>query len=123
VGSVRSATKNDLLSRAFQAVTAAGAQRQEVTFVVHDDGPVGLDGVRAVFDDDRVVSDAGVVLAATLAQRLGIEDLVQRFVRLRRDRPGASVEGRVTDATRAGRRSVDLRESTRPMGEVEEARR
>jgi hypothetical protein len=35
--------------------------------VVHDDGPVGLDGVRVCFDDDRVVADAGIALVATLA--------------------------------------------------------
>ena len=34
-----------------------------------------------------------------------------------------SVEGEVTDATRAGRGCVDLRESTRPLVEVEEAGR
>jgi hypothetical protein len=62
--------------------------------MVHDVGPVGLDGVRVAFDDERVVSDAGIALTATLAQRLGIEGLVQRFVRLRRDRPGASNAGR-----------------------------
>jgi len=62
--------------------------------VVHDDGPVGLDGVEVAFDDERVVSDAGIALVATLAQRLGIEGLVQRFVRLRCDRPGASNAGR-----------------------------
>lgn len=62
--------------------------------MVHDDGPVGLDRVRVVFDDERVVSDAGIVLAATLAQRLGIEALVDRFVLLRPDRPGAHNAGR-----------------------------
>ncbi len=62
--------------------------------MVHDDGPVGLDRVRVVFDDERVVSDAGVALAATLAQRLGIEGLVDRFVRLRPERPGARNAGR-----------------------------
>src|SRR6266487_605351 len=62
--------------------------------MVHDDGPVGLDRVRVVFDDERVVSDAGVALAATLAQRLGIEGLVDRFVRLRAERPGARNAGR-----------------------------
>ena len=50
--------------------------------MVHDDGPVGLDQVRVAFDDERVVSDAGIALAATLAQRLGIEGLVDRFVLL-----------------------------------------
>jgi hypothetical protein len=61
---------------------------------VHDDGPVGLDGVRVEFDDERVVSDAGVMLVATLAQRLGIEALAGSLVRLRRDRPGAANVGR-----------------------------
>ena len=62
--------------------------------MVHDDGPVGLDGVKVAFDDERVVSDAGIVLAATLAARLGIGDLAQRFVRLRPKLPGASNAGR-----------------------------
>jgi hypothetical protein len=62
--------------------------------VVHDDEAVGLDGLNVVFDDQRVVSDAGIVLVATLAQRLGIEDLAGRLVRLRRDRPGAANAGR-----------------------------
>ena len=62
--------------------------------MVHDGGPVGLDGVQVRFDDERVVSDAGIALAATLAERLGIEALVGRFVRLRPDRPGASSAGR-----------------------------
>jgi Transposase DDE domain group 1 len=75
-------------------VTAAGARRQEVTFVVQDDGPVGLDGVRVEFDDERVVSDAGLMLLATLAARLGIEELARRFVRLRPMLPGASNAGR-----------------------------
>jgi Transposase DDE domain group 1 len=62
--------------------------------MVHDDGPVGLDGVRVCFDDERVVSDAGVMLVATLAQRLGVEALAGGLVRLRRDRPGAANAGR-----------------------------
>src|SRR3954451_8157341 len=73
---------------------AAGACSQEVTFMVQDDEPVGLDGVRVCFDDQRVVSDAGVALVATLAQRLGIEALASRLVGLRRDRPGAANPGR-----------------------------
>jgi len=68
--------------------------RQEVTFVVHDDKPVGLDGVQVEFDDERVVSDAGVMLVATLARRLGVEALAGGLVRLRRDRPGAANAGR-----------------------------
>jgi hypothetical protein len=35
--------------------------------VVQDDGQVGLDRVRVVFDNRRAVSDAGIVLVATLA--------------------------------------------------------
>src|ERR1700689_4802018 len=62
--------------------------------MVQDDERVGLDGVRVVFDDDRVVSDAGVALVATLAGRLGVEALVGRFVRLRCDRPGGANAGR-----------------------------
>src|SRR5436190_8661201 len=62
--------------------------------MVHDDGPVGLDCVQVDFDDERVVSDAGVALVATLAERLGIERLAQRFLRLRNDRPGAANAGR-----------------------------
>lgn len=62
--------------------------------MVHDDGPVGLDGMRVCFDDDRVVSDAGIALVATLAVRLGLEALVARCVRLRPDRPGAANAGR-----------------------------
>ncbi len=62
--------------------------------MVHDDEPVGLDGVEVKFDDERVVSDAGVMLVATIVQRLGIEALARRLVRLRRDRPGAANAGR-----------------------------
>jgi hypothetical protein len=57
--------------------------------MVHDDGPVGLDAIAVAFDDERAVADAGVVLAATLAQRLGIEALVDAAVCLG-DRPGAA---------------------------------
>jgi hypothetical protein len=62
--------------------------------MVQDDEPVGLDGVEVVFDDERVVSDGGVMLVATVAQRLGIEALAGQLVRLRRGRPGAGNAGR-----------------------------
>jgi Transposase DDE domain group 1 len=62
--------------------------------MVNDEQSVGLDGVRVVFDDEKVVSDAGIALVATLGGRLGIERLVTQFVRLRRDRPGAANAGR-----------------------------
>src|SRR3954464_3992671 len=60
--------------------------------MVHVDGPVGLDGVAVCFDDERAVADAGIVLAATLAQRLGIEALVDERVVLG-ERDGAGNEG------------------------------
>src|SRR4051812_48698478 len=75
-------------------LAAAGACSQEVTFMVQDDEAVGLDGLRVEFDDERVVSDAGIALVATLAGRLGIELLAGRLVRLRGDRPGAANAGR-----------------------------
>jgi Transposase DDE domain group 1 len=61
---------------------------------VHDDEPVGLGGLQVRFDDERAVSDAGVMLVATLATRIGIEALAGRLVRLRPDRPGAANAGR-----------------------------
>jgi Transposase DDE domain group 1 len=84
--------KNDLLSRAFVGCVGQPGPAQEVTFVVHDDGRVGLDGVGVVFDDARAVADAGVVLPATLAGRLGIEALVEETVDLT-GRPGAGNPG------------------------------
>ena len=62
--------------------------------MVQDDGPVGLDGVQVMFNDERVVCDAGLMVLATLAARLGIEELAQRLVRLRPKRPGAGNAGR-----------------------------
>ncbi len=62
--------------------------------MVQDDEPVGLDGLEVKFDDERVVSDAGVMLVASVAERLGIEALAGQLVRLRRDRPGAANAGR-----------------------------
>jgi hypothetical protein len=62
--------------------------------VVQDDEPVGLDALKVCFDDERAVSDAGVMLVATLARRLGIEALAGQLVGLRRDRPGAANAGR-----------------------------
>jgi hypothetical protein len=46
-----------------------------------------LDAVKVSFDDERSVSGAGVLLVATLAQRLGLERLIGECVRL--GRPGA----------------------------------
>ena len=53
--------------------------------MVHDaadvpEGPANLDSVRVGFDEQRLVSDAGLLLTATLAERLGIEELVNESV-------------------------------------------
>jgi hypothetical protein len=50
-------------------------------------------GLVAVFDDDHAVANAGLLLPATLAQRLGIEAVVDQLVDLG-DRPGARRPGR-----------------------------
>lgn len=62
--------------------------------MVHEEEPVVVDRLSVEFDDERAVSDAGVVLVVTLAQRLGLEALAGCLVRLRRDRPGAANAGR-----------------------------
>jgi hypothetical protein len=51
------------------------------------------DATRVVFDDERVVANAGVLLVAVLAGRLGIEALVDSAVDLG-DRSGAANPGR-----------------------------
>ena len=51
------------------------------------------DATRVVFDDERVVANAGVLLPALLADRLGIEALIDQTVDLG-DRAGAANPGR-----------------------------
>jgi hypothetical protein len=51
------------------------------------------DATRVVFDDERAVANAGVLLPAVLADRLGIEALVDQMVDLG-DRAGAANPGR-----------------------------
>jgi hypothetical protein len=51
------------------------------------------DTMRVVFDDERAVANAGVLLPAVLADRLGIEAMVDRTVDLG-DRAGAAKPGR-----------------------------
>jgi hypothetical protein len=51
------------------------------------------DRSEVVFDDERLVVNAGIVLAVTLGRRLGIEALVDAAVKLG-GRPGASRPGR-----------------------------
>jgi hypothetical protein len=41
-----------------------------------------LDRLEVVFDDDRLVANAGLVLPGTLAQKLGVEALTDELVRL-----------------------------------------
>ena len=67
--------------------------------MVHDgadvpDGPASLDSVRVAFNEERLISDAGLLVTATLAQRLGIEELVNESVRLDPRLPGACLPGR-----------------------------
>ena len=67
--------------------------------MVHDGadvaaGPACLDSVRVAFDEPRLVSDAGLLLSATLADRLGIEELVNESVWLGYRVPGAALPGR-----------------------------
>ena len=57
-------------------------------------GPASLDSIRVEFDERRLVSDAGLLLSATLADRLGIEDLVNESVWLGYRVPGAALPGR-----------------------------
>jgi len=57
-------------------------------------GPRRLDGVRVVFDETALVSDAGLLLTATLAGRLGLETLVNESVWLGYGIPGAALPGR-----------------------------
>jgi len=60
--------------------------------MVHVDGPVGLDGVEVVFDDDNAIANAGIVLVSTLAQRLGVEQMADECVDLS-GRAGGGNEG------------------------------
>ena len=53
--------------------------------MVHDrsdvpEGPASLDSVQVRFDEQRLVSNAGLLVTATLADRLGIEQLVNESV-------------------------------------------
>ena len=61
--------------------------------MVNDRAGVVLDRLRVCFDDERAVANAGLLLPATLAARLGIEQLVNETVDLS-GRPGAARPGR-----------------------------
>ncbi len=49
--------------------------------MVDDDGPAGPNQVDVVFDDEHVVSDAGLVLCQTVAERLKLRALADECVR------------------------------------------
>jgi hypothetical protein len=57
-------------------------------------GPASLDSVGIEFSEQRLVSDAGLLVVATLAERLGLEALVNESVWLAYGTPGASLPGR-----------------------------
>ena len=56
-------------------------------------GGQGVDRLALAFDDERAVANAGLVLASTLAGRLGIEQVVDETLDLG-ERPGAARPGR-----------------------------
>ena len=71
---------------------------------------VVLDQVDAAFDDERLVANAGLLLPATLADRLGIEQAADELIDLG-ERPGAARPGRkiltVVHGLLAGGDSID----------------
>ena len=50
-----------------------------------------LDGIGATFDHEGLVANAGLIVAATLMARLGLEALINRWVRTGSARPGRKV--------------------------------
>jgi hypothetical protein len=70
----------------------------------------GPDALQVAFDDPRAVANAGLLLPATLADRLGLERLCDQVVRLGA-RPGAARPGRklmtLVHAILAGADSID----------------
>ncbi len=71
---------------------------------------VRLDSLGVEFDDERLIANAGLVLVATLSKRLGIEQMVDKMVRLG-ERAGAAHPGRkvatLIHAIAAGADSID----------------
>ena len=57
-------------------------------------GPARLDSVQVAFDEPRLVSDAGLLVTATLVERLGLEELVNESVWLGYGTAGAALPGR-----------------------------
>jgi hypothetical protein len=74
------------------ACQAVMVPESEDTFSMRSSHVV-LDQVDVRFDDERAVASAGLLLPATLAERLGIEQATDQLVDLG-DRPGAARPGR-----------------------------
>ena len=78
--------------------------------MVNGRGGVVLDRLRVCFDDERAVANAGLLLPATVAARLGIEELVDETVDLA-GRPGGVRPGRkvlrLVHAMQLGADSID----------------
>jgi Transposase DDE domain group 1 len=79
--------------------------------MVNGSGPAAKpDSLTAEFDDERLVANAGLVLTATLSERLQLERLVDETVALG-ERPGAARPGRkvlsLLHAMAAGADSID----------------
>ncbi len=70
----------------------------------------GLDGVGVTFDDERLVANAGLIVPATLAEHLGLRELIEQRVDLG-DAPGRANVGHkamtVIHAVLAGADSID----------------
>src|SRR5947208_13195731 len=67
--------------------------------MVHDQpdviqGPATLDQIAVRFDEQRLVSDAGLLLTGSLAERLSVEQLVNDSVWLDPKTAGAALPGR-----------------------------
>jgi Transposase DDE domain group 1 len=75
------------------------------------EGPASLDSVQVRFDEQRLISDAGLLVTATLADRLALEQLVNESVWLDPKAPGAALPGRkvmsLVQGMLAGADSID----------------
>lgn len=72
-------------------------------------GGRGLGRLDAVFDDEGVVANAGVLLAATLCDRLGLETLVDDCVTLADSSAGARAAAKVLSLVHAMLLGADSR--------------
>ena len=81
-------------AKGFRCSSDRGLER-EVTFMVHDDEPVGLDGLQ-LLDDERVVLDSRVMLVEQRWRRSwgSRRSPNRKRLLLRGDRPGAANAGR-----------------------------